>query len=86
MPRSSWPGRTSYYSGGRRGEEVFSAAERSVLRFTDLLTSYPGNIDPSALDALDSLFTGAQIVELVLVIGTANWTNRVNDGLQTPLS
>lgn len=27
-----------------------------------------------------------QIVELVLVIATANWTNRVNGGLQTPLS
>jgi alkylhydroperoxidase family enzyme len=72
--------------GGRRGEEVFSAEERAVLRFTDLLTSYPGNIDPSDLDALGSLFTGAQVVELVLVIAMANWTNRVNDGLQTPLS
>lgn len=72
--------------GGRRGEEAFSAEERAVLRFTDLLTGYPGNIDPSDLDALGSLFTGAQIVELVLVIATANWTNRVNDGLQTPLS
>ena len=71
--------------GGRRGEEVFSAEERAVLRFTDLLTSYPGSIDPSDLDALGSLFTGAQIVELVLVIATANWTNRVNEGLQTPL-
>jgi alkylhydroperoxidase family enzyme len=72
--------------GGRRGEEVFSAEERAVLRFTDLLTSYPGNIDSSDLDALGSLFTGAQIVELVLAIATANWTNRVNEGLQTPLS
>jgi hypothetical protein len=25
-------------------------------------------------------------VGLVLVIATANWTNRANDGLQTPLS
>ena len=71
---------------GGRGEEVFNAEEQAILRFTDLLTSYPGNIDPSDLDALGSLFTGAQIVELVLVIATANWTNRVNEGLQTPLS
>jgi alkylhydroperoxidase family enzyme len=31
-------------------------------------------------------FNEEQIVELVLVIATANWTNCVNDGLQTPLS
>jgi len=26
------------------------------------------------------------VVELVATIATANWTNRINDGLQTPLS
>ena len=72
--------------GGRRSEEVFSAEEQAILRFTELLTSYPGSIDPSDLDALGAHFTEEQIVELVLVIATANWTNRVNDGLQTPLS
>ena len=71
--------------GGRRREDVFSAEERALLRFTDLLTSYPGSMDPSDLDALGAHFTEEQIVELVLVIATANWTNRVNDGLQTPL-
>jgi hypothetical protein len=29
--------------------------------------------------------TEGQVIELVIVIATANWTNRVNDGLQTPL-
>ena len=72
--------------GSRRHAEVFTAEERSILRFTDLLSSYPGNIDPRDLDALGEHFNEQQIVELVLVIATANWTNRVNDGLQTPLS
>ncbi len=57
-----------------------------MLRFTDLLTSRAGNIDQSDVDALSELLSMDQIVELVLVIATANWTNRVNDGLQTPLS
>ncbi len=57
-----------------------------MLRFTDLLTSRAGNIDQSDVDALSELLSADQIVELVLVIATANWTNRVNDGLQTPLS
>ena len=71
--------------GGRRQEELFNAEERAVLRFVDLLTSYPGNIEPADLDALGSSFNEEQVVELVLAIATANWTNRVNDGLQTPL-
>ena len=58
----------------------------ALLRFTDLLTSYPGSIDPSDLDGLGAHFNEEQIVELVLTIATANRTNRVNDGLQAPLS
>jgi alkylhydroperoxidase family enzyme len=42
--------------------------------------------DPSDLDALSEHFNEDQIVELELVITTANWSNRVNDGLQVPLS
>jgi len=56
-----------------------------MLRFTDLLTSHPGNIDDVDVDALAAHFDEDQIVELVLTIATANWTNRVNDGLRTPL-
>ena len=56
-----------------------------MLRFTDLLTSRAGNIDQSDVDAVSELLSADQIVELVLIIATANWTNRVNDGLQTPL-
>jgi alkylhydroperoxidase family enzyme len=56
-----------------------------VLRFTDLLTSWPGNMAQADVDALAEHLNEEQIVELVLVVATANWTNRVNDGLQTPL-
>jgi len=56
-----------------------------VLRFTDLLTSWPGNVAQEDIDALGEHFGEEQVVELVLVVATANWTNRVNDGLQTPL-
>jgi len=56
-----------------------------LLRFTDLLTSHPGNIDDVDVEALAAHFDEMQIVELVLTIATANWTNRVNDGLRTPL-
>jgi alkylhydroperoxidase family enzyme len=56
-----------------------------VLRFADLLTSYPGNIEQADLDALGEHFNEEQVVELAMTIATANWTNRMNDGLQVPL-
>ena len=56
-----------------------------MLRFTELLTSRPGNIDQSDLDDLARHLSEEQIIELVIVIATANWTNRVNDGLRTPV-
>jgi uncharacterized peroxidase-related enzyme len=71
--------------GGRRNASLFSPEEQAVLRFTDLLTSYPGNIDSVDVEQLQARFSEAQIVELVVTIATTNWTNRINDGLQTPL-
>ena len=71
--------------GGRRNSTLFDPSERALLRFTDLLTSHPGNIDDVDIDALKEHFDEGQIVELVLTIATANWTNRVNDGLRTPM-
>lgn len=69
--------------GGRR--TLFSPEEQAVLRFTDLLTSYPGTIDETDIEALAVHFSQEQIVELVLTIATANLTNRINEGLRTPL-
>jgi len=69
---------------GRRRADLFSPVELAVLRFTDLLTTRPGNIDPVDLEALGHHLGTAQIVELVATIATANWTNRINEGLLTP--
>jgi len=50
-----------------------------------MLTSWPGNIDDADLVARRSHLDEEQIFELVVAVATANWTNRVNDGLRTPL-
>lgn len=42
-------------------------------------------MDDIDIDALAEHLREEQIVELVMTIATANWTNRVNDGLRTPL-
>jgi hypothetical protein len=40
------------------------------LRYTDLLCSYPGNIEHSDLDALGEHFNQEQVIELALTIAT----------------
>jgi alkylhydroperoxidase family enzyme len=54
------------------------------LRYTDLLTTRPENIEQDDLEALSAQFSEEQIIELALVIATANWTTRINDGLRVP--
>lgn len=55
-----------------------------MLRYTDLLTTRPENVEPADLEALAAWLTEEQIVELAMVIATANWTTRINEGLQVP--
>jgi alkylhydroperoxidase family enzyme len=71
--------------GSQRNEKLFDPSERAILRFTDLLTTYPGNINDTDLDAIGEHLDEEQVIELVMAVATANWTNRVNDGLHTPL-
>ena len=52
------------------------------MRYTDLLTTRPENIAETDLEALSAEFSEEQIIELALAIATANWTTRINDGLQ----
>jgi alkylhydroperoxidase family enzyme len=55
------------------------------LRYTDLLTSRPENVEADDLDELNAFFSEEQIIELAMTVATANWTALINDGLQTPL-
>ena len=71
--------------GGKTHPGLFTAEEQAVLRYTDLLTTRPENIEAADLEELSAHFGEEQIIELALVIATANWTTRINDGLQVPL-
>jgi alkylhydroperoxidase family enzyme len=42
-------------------------------------------MDDVDLQAIAEHLDDEQIIELVLAIAMANWTNRVNEGLRTPL-
>jgi alkylhydroperoxidase family enzyme len=70
--------------GGKTRPGLFTPEEQAVLRYTDLLTTRAENVEAADLEALSAHFSEEQIIELALAIATANWTTRINDGLQVP--
>ncbi len=54
----------------------FSAAEKIALAYAERLTRTPGEISDAEVQALKPRFTDEQIVDLHLLIGLANFTNR----------
>ena len=68
--------------GGKTQSGLFTLEEQAILRYTDLLTTRPENIGTADLEALSAQFSEEQIIELAMVIATANWTTRINEGLQ----
>ncbi len=70
---------------GGSGKDVFSEEEQAAVRFAEKLTAWPAAIGQADLDALDKYFSAEQVAELVLTVGTANLTNRVNEGMRTPV-
>ena len=70
--------------GGKTWPGIFTPEEQAVLRYTDLLSTRPENVEAADLEALSAHFDEQQIIELALVIATANWTTRINEGLQVP--
>ncbi len=70
---------------GGSGRSVFGDEERAGIQFSEQLTGWPASIKQADIDALAKHFSTAQIAELVLIIGTANLTNRFNEGMRTPV-
>ena len=70
---------------GGAGRGVFSEDERAAVEFAEKLTAWPASIHPTDLDALGKYFNAEQIAELAFTIGTANLTNRINEGMKTPV-
>ncbi len=64
---------------------VFTPDQQAAIHFAERLTGYPGGVDEHDLDALGKHFDQEQIVELVATIATANLTNRINEGVKTPV-
>jgi len=52
-----------------------------VIHFADQVTRASATVRDHDLQALQKHFSEEQIVELVLTVSVANFTNRVNDSL-----
>jgi len=70
---------------GGSTRDVFTEEERAAIQFAEQLTAWPAAIQPADLDALGKFFNIEQIEELVLIISTANLTNRFNEGMKVPV-
>jgi len=65
--------------------DVFTKEERCAIEFAEKLTAWPGSVRESDVEVLATCFGAEQILELVLVIGMVNLTNRFHEGLRTPI-
>lgn len=59
----------------------FTEKEKSALAFAEKLTRTPNQISDGDIAALKTFFTDADIVELDLLVGLINLTNRFTDPL-----
>lgn len=62
---------------------MFDEKDKAVIRFAEQVTRASATIGDEQLQELRKYFSEEQIVELVLTTSVANFTNRVNNSLQT---
>src|SRR5690349_20997002 len=70
---------------GALRRDVFTSEERAAVQYARTLTAHASGVRQQDLDELGKFFNAEQIVELTMIVGTANLTNRFNDGLQVPV-
>jgi alkylhydroperoxidase family enzyme len=63
----------------------FTDAERDALKFAEKLTKTPWEVDPADIEMLKRHFSEDQIVDLDLLVGLVNLTNRFTDPLGAEL-
>ncbi len=61
---------------------LFDDKEKAVILYADRVTRGASGIRTGALQELAKYFDAGQIVELTLVVCTANFTNRFNDAME----
>jgi uncharacterized peroxidase-related enzyme len=70
---------------GGSSRDIFTEEERAAIQYAEQLTAWPAAIQPADLETLSKFFSIEQIEELVLIVATANLTNRFNEGMKVPV-
>ena len=65
-----------------RRSPLFDDKDKAVILYAERMTRGAAGLRERALEELQKYFTEEQIVELTLVVCTANFTNRFNDATQ----
>jgi alkylhydroperoxidase family enzyme len=60
---------------------LFDEKEKAVIHFVDRVNRASATIREADFESVRPFLSDQQIVELVLTVGVANFTNRVNDAL-----
>lgn len=69
---------TALQSDAWRNSSAFDEREKAVLDLAEKLTRAPGSVTDDDIQRLRHWFGEAHLVELALVVGTMNLTNRFN--------
>jgi alkylhydroperoxidase family enzyme len=64
----------------------FNAAERTALRFTELMTLDPHGVTEDFLEELRTNYSEGEIVEIAAVVGLYNYFNRFAEALSLETS
>lgn len=65
--------------------DTFNPKEQAALRFADKLTRELQNINDTDIDSLKQHFSNEQILDLDVLVGLVNLTNRLTDPLGADL-
>lgn len=65
--------------------ELLNDAQKTAVRWAEAVTNFAARDDDELFAAMQSYFTDQQIVELTVLIGMWNWSNRLTEALHVVL-
>jgi alkylhydroperoxidase family enzyme len=65
--------------------ELLNDAQKTAVRWAEAVTNFAARDDDELFAAMQSYFTDQQIVELTVLVGMWNWSNRLTEALHVVL-
>jgi alkylhydroperoxidase family enzyme len=71
--------------GDYRGSELLNDAQRTAVAWAEAVTNFAARDDDVLFAAMQGHFSDQQIVELTVLVGMWNWSNRLTEALHVVL-